>query len=180
MFQTPSIHNQTWGTITLGDEIARPWNQVGSGSNTFRQLVSTSLFGFSPDEAMVNSFFLTPGDLPASGDYAPASSRYWYPTFTGSKSLMLKVPKCIMIATSPISRYNPLIIRWYFWTDKEKMEQMSSESTVQDIIFAASDVYETVVPTLPEKWSPPNWAPLPQYIPKQPLERISVLMARKV
>lgn len=172
------IYNTAEGVLGTTNMDLLPWqgiDYVNTGS--VRELAQMGLMSWVRPGEVRLCFQLDKFDLPPTP--SPVNHRYWPPGYAGGRDFMTRMPKCEIFFMERYLTGEPMLIRFYFWANKEKMDSFTSEPTYDQVMSAVSDIVNVVIPIPEAQWAPPVWLPLPATLSISPMMRVKALMSQQ-
>lgn len=175
---------QNWSECSL--EILRtkiaPYGTVDRVSDVGERMISLGMGTSRPFGQTRITIFVQPDDLTPAGMTEPPEHRYWmpalgYPDYYRRRYMSL-APKAHLYISKDARPGSPMLVRFYFYSRKERMDKLFS-FTEAGFRASASEVVNVVEPILPNKtiWRFPVWHPLPAVLPEHPVSRLQLLMS---
>jgi len=177
MFDISKVHNISGGDIAFRYKKYVAWEALDfqrENSLAQQSVVSWSRPGMTRMEYKIQL-----SDLPGFGSESPPIHRYFWPQLTGGLAAMLEMPKATVFFPEGFSPGEPMIVRYYFWASSLAIQNLHTPYTIENLLEAASDIVEEILPIPNEEWKPPMWKQLPpDFNHRAGIARCRALVAR--
>lgn len=182
MLDMRKIYSGTGANIGTATSIIKEWTAVDYTYTNAREFCQLGLLQWRPPGEAIHIYNIEQYDLPR--EPYPAQHRYWFPESASggdAYSAMQIAPKCAIYTLHDYEPGEPMLVRYYFWTNREKLRSITSYGAIAGLIMSCvTDIIDVIEPIPEGAWLPPIWKPLPSVLPTNPPDRRAVLLSAQI
>ncbi len=183
MLDMRKVYSGTGANIGTATSIIKEWTAVDHTYTNVREFCQMGLLQWKPPGEGMHVINLDYYDLPR--EPYPAQHRYWFPevvdgTNNGYDAMQI-APKCSIYTLHVNEPGEPMLVRYYFWTNREKLRSIPNYDSIAGLIMSCvTDTIDVIEPIPEGQWMPPIWKPLPSVLPTHPPDRRAVLLSAQI